>query len=84
MSEDEQKPTDEAEQATAETATEADAGGEGGPVVPSLLGHDATPMRSLLSRPSDVAARPGFRAPSNKKTKAQKSAKKKARKKRKR
>jgi hypothetical protein len=47
---------------------------------PTMLGHQPTGMRSLLSRPSDVAARPGFRAASNKKSKAQKKGKKKKRK----
>jgi hypothetical protein len=77
MSADEQKPiepegAEETEQSEGVTVKGA----------PSLVGHDASPMRSLLSKPSDVAARPGFRAPSNAKTKAQKAAKKKGKKRR--
>lgn len=67
---------------TPEEAVEANETDASGPVVPTMMGHEAAPMRSLLSRPSDVAARPGFRAPSNKKTKAQKKSKKKGKKRR--
>jgi len=49
---------------------------------PTMMGHQPTGMRSMLSRPSDVAERPGFRAASNKKSKAQKSTRKKGRKRR--
>ena len=61
---------------TEETERSAPAG------APTLMGRDPASMRSLLSRPSDVAARPGFRAPSNKKSKAQKKKKGKGRKRR--
>lgn len=49
---------------------------------PTILGHDPTGMRSQLSRPSDVASRPGFRAPGNKRSKNQAKQKKKGGKKR--
>lgn len=49
---------------------------------PTMMGHQPTGMRSMLSRPSDVAERPGFRAASNKKSKAQKPSRKKGRKRR--
>ncbi|MEC7946205.1 MAG: hypothetical protein VX265_01480 [Myxococcota bacterium] len=57
-------------------AVEAPAG------APTILGHQPSGMRSMLSRPSDVAARPGFRAASNKKSKAQRTKKKKGKKRR--
>lgn len=43
---------------------------------PTMLGHQPNGMRSQLSRPSDVAARPGFRTASNQKSKAQRGKKK--------
>lgn len=49
---------------------------------PTLLGHQPTGMRSQLSRQSDVAERPGFRTATNKKSKAQKKSRKKAKKRR--
>ena len=64
----------EADSETAEVAAPAGA--------PTMMGHQPTGMRSMLSRPSDVAARPGFRAASNKKSKAQKSSRKKGKKRR--
>lgn len=69
---DDVKNEESAEPEAAETAAPAGA--------PTMLGHQPTGMRSMLSRPSDVAARPGFRAVSNKKSKAQKKNKKKGKK----
>jgi hypothetical protein len=60
--------------------TEAEAAAPAG--APTMLGHTPTGMRSQLSRQSDVAERPGFRAASNKKSKAQRGKKKKGKKRR--
>lgn len=67
---------DAQQEETTDPAAEAPAG------APTMLGHQPSGMRSMLSRPSDVAARPGFRAASNKKSKAQRTKKKKGRKRR--
>jgi hypothetical protein len=64
----------------AETADQPDDATKSRPGGPTMLGHDPTGMRSQLSRPSDVAARPGFRAPTNARSKAQTKKRKAARK----
>jgi hypothetical protein len=65
-----------------DTHVPADREQKKGPVGPTILGHDPTGMRSQLSRPSDVATRPGFRAPTNKRSKSQAKRSKKGGKKR--
>ena len=62
--------------------TVADATAEAPAGAPTILGYQPTGMRSMLSRASDVAARPGFRDVSNKKSKAQRAKKKKGKKRR--
>lgn len=62
--------TDETTEQTEESASSAS------PTTPQLG------MQSLLTRGSDVAARPGFRSPSNNKSKAMKKGKKGRKKKR--
>jgi hypothetical protein len=66
-----------------ETEAEAEASAPPAPAgAPTMLGHTPVGMRSQLSRQSDVAERPGFRAISNKKSKAQRAKKKKGKKRR--
>ena len=47
------------------------------PVAPAAPSRASIAPPSVLSRPTDGAARPGFRSPRNKGSKAQKSGKKK-------
>ncbi|MCB9743453.1 MAG: hypothetical protein H6741_25115 [Alphaproteobacteria bacterium] len=68
MSDDLNTPNEEAE-ASVDESEESEASGS--------KGESAKAAANPLSRPSDAAARPGFRNPSNKRSKAQKKGKKK-------
>lgn len=76
MSEEKNDPPDPNENTDTDTAPAVPSAVPlGAPVVPDVT----TPQRPTnpLSRPTDAVSRPGFRAPSNSRTKAQKKRRKK-------
>jgi hypothetical protein len=70
MSETPETPVTETETLSAEAA-EAEAAAQAAPRTPQVG------LQSLLTKASDVAARPGFRSPANQKSKAQKGGRRK-------